>query len=73
MNKNVISLQAMENLMKNSGVGRVSETSKKALRTHLEDVGENIVKEALLNATHAGRKTVQGKDISLVIKNRRRL
>jgi len=63
-----IPLAAMERLLKKSGIERVSQDAKEALKEVLEDMSQKIGKKALALAKHSGRKTVKGKDIRLASK-----
>jgi histone H3/H4 len=60
-----LSIAPMHRICKKAGAERVSESAAKELAKSLEDVGMNIAKEAIDYAMHAGRKTVQGKDIEI--------
>jgi histone H3/H4 len=55
-------------ILKNAGAPRVSEDAKEALAKVLEECGENISKQAILLAKHAGRKTVKASDIEMAVK-----
>ena len=55
-------------IIKNAGAPRVSEDSKEALAKVLEQCGEDISRQALLLAKHAGRVTVKASDIELAVK-----
>lgn len=68
MKKRVISLAAMEKLLKRIGAERVSDSGKEALREVLEDYAEEIGKKAWEIAKHSGRKTVRSTDIRLGLK-----
>ncbi len=68
--KKILSLSAMEKLMKAAGAYRVSEESKEALRDVLEDIGERISKEAIELSRHANRRTIKARDIKLASKER---
>ena len=64
----LIPLAAMEALMKTSGVERVSESAKQALKKFLEERARQLITRAAVFAQHAGRKTVKGEDIELAAK-----
>ena len=55
-------------ILKNAGAQRVSDDAREALANYLEDKGEEIAKEAVNYAKHAGRKTIKASDIELSIK-----
>ncbi len=52
-------------ILKNAGAQRVSEDAVNALAKYLEEKGEEISREAVNYAKHAGRKTVKASDIEL--------
>lgn len=60
---------AMEKIIKDAGAQRVSEEAKTILNKFLEKEGERIAKKAILYAEHAGRETIQAKDIILALKD----
>jgi len=66
--KKILPLAAMEKLLKKCGAPRVSEDAKEALKTVLEEYGEEIGEKAVKAALHAGRKTVKAVDIKLATK-----
>ena len=55
-------------ILKNAGAKRVSDDAREALGKVLEEYGEDISRQALLLAKHAGRVTVNASDIELAIK-----
>jgi len=64
----LLPIASLEALMKKAGAPRVSEDAKKALKEILEQKGTELTKRALELASHAGRKTIRGKDINLAAK-----
>jgi len=62
-NKKVLSLAAMEKIMKKAGAYRVSDPAKEALRDVLEEIGERISKEADNISRQARRSTIKAEDI----------
>ncbi|MGN6346488.1 MAG: histone family protein [Candidatus Nitrosocosmicus sp.] len=64
-----ISLASTYRIIKKFGAERVSDEAANELRKILESIGENIAKQAVDLAFHAGRKTVKSEDIILAAKN----
>ena len=60
-----LSIAPMHRIIKKAKADRVSESAALALAVALEDIGMKIAKEAIEYAMHAGRKTVQGRDIEI--------
>jgi histone H3/H4 len=63
--RKVISLAAMEKIMKGAGAYRVGDDAKEALRDVLEVLGEKISKEADELSKHAGRRTIKADDVRM--------
>ena len=63
-----IAVAPMHRLCKKAGADRVSEAAAMELAKVLEEIGTKIAKEALDYAIHAGRKTIQTKDIEIAIR-----
>ena len=55
-------------IIKNAGGQRVSEGAEEALGNVLEQWAEDISRQAVKLAKHAGRKTVNASDIELAVK-----
>ena len=55
-------------IMKNTGADRISGDSIELFSEALEEYGSTIAAKAISYAKHAGRKTVQAKDIKMALK-----
>jgi DNA-binding protein len=55
-------------IIKNAGGQRVSEDAEEALDKVLEQWAEDVSRQAVKLAKHAGRKTVNASDIELAVK-----
>jgi DNA-binding protein len=66
--KKFLSHNAMDKIMREVGALRVSDAAKEALAEVLEKKALEISTEAKRFAEHAGRKTVNDKDIYLAAK-----
>jgi len=60
-----LAVAPMHRICKKAGAERVSEAAAEELARVLDEVGVNVAKEAIGYAKHAGRKTVQRKDIKI--------
>ena len=58
----------MYRILKKSGAERVSDESANELRRVIEEIAEAIAKNAVDDASHAGRKTVKADDVKLASK-----
>lgn len=73
MVKRLIPLAAMEKVLKDAGADRVSDKAKEALKEVIEDKADELAKQAVSYAMHAGRKTVKEEDIKLVARSQRNM
>jgi DNA-binding protein len=58
-------LSPIERLIKKAGADRVSGDASEELASLMEEYALRISREAVKLTTHAGRKTVKGKDIKI--------
>ena len=58
-----------DRIMRKCGAERVSEGAAKELRNVIEDIAEDISKEIVVVARHAGRKTIKKEDIDLAMRH----
>ena len=57
-------------LAKKAGAKRISADAVEELRDTVEEIGADIARKAVVVSQHAGRRTVQKKDIEFVITHR---
>ncbi len=55
----------IKRLLKNAGASRISDDAAVKLAEVLEEIGEDVARNATKLAKHAGRKTVKAEDIDL--------
>ncbi|RAP46909.1 MAG: histone [Methanosphaera sp. rholeuAM6] len=55
----------IKRLLKNAGASRISDEAAVKLAEVLEEIGEDLARDATKLAKHAGRKTVKAEDIEL--------
>lgn len=55
----------IKRLLKNAGASRISDEAAIKLAEVLEEIGEDLARDATKLAKHAGRKTVKAEDIEL--------
>ena len=55
----------IKRLLKNAGASRISDDAAVKLAEVLEEIGEDLARDATKLAKHAGRKTVKAEDIKL--------
>ncbi|HEX2406455.1 MAG TPA: histone family protein [Nitrososphaeraceae archaeon] len=68
-NNTEFGLAVMNRIIKKAGAQRVSDEASDTLRKILEEIANNISKNAIDIAKHAGRKTIKTDDILLAYKN----
>jgi len=60
-----LSHTAVERIIKDAGVERVSKDTKETLARLMDEYGTLLAKEAKKMSDHAGRKTLRGDDIRM--------
>jgi len=68
INMGEIPIAPIGRIIKNAGGQRVSEDAEIALDKVLEEWAEDVSRQAVKLAKHAGRKTVNASDIELAVK-----
>jgi histone H3/H4 len=68
--RKILSLSAMEKLMKDAGANRVSDPAKEELRVVLEEIGVRISKDADELSRHANRRTIKAEDVRMAAKQK---
>lgn len=68
VSKRLLPLAAMEAIMKSAGAHRVSDKAKEALKDVLEEKAEEVSKNAIELAKHAGRTTLKREDIIAAVR-----
>jgi histone H3/H4 len=63
-----LAVAPMHRICKKAGAHRVSEAASKELAKVLDELGVKIAREAYDYAMHAGRKTIQARDIEIAAK-----
>jgi len=63
-----LSIAAMHRIIRKAGAERVSKSASKELAKVLEEIGLKISRDALEFALHAGRVTVQERDVKIAAK-----
>ncbi len=65
MKKHRLPLAPFERILKDAGAKRVSKTAMKEFAAVAEEIADDLARDAVKFAKHAGRKTVTGEDIRL--------
>ncbi|UCC91330.1 MAG: histone family protein [Candidatus Aenigmatarchaeota archaeon] len=63
--KHRLPLAPFERILKDAGAKRVSKTAMKEFAVVTEEIADDLARDAVKFAKHAGRKTIIGEDIRL--------
>jgi histone H3/H4 len=63
--KHRLPLAPFERILKDAGAKRVSKTAMKEFAVVTEEIADDLARDAVKFAKHAGRKTVTGEDIRI--------
>lgn len=61
-------LAPLKRIAKKAGVERMSDRAVEELREIVEEIADDLAKDAVVAARHAGRKTIKARDVKLVSK-----
>jgi len=61
-------LAPLKRIAKKAGVERMSDKAVEELRDIVEEISDDLARDAIVATRHAGRKTVKARDIKLVSK-----
>ncbi len=62
----MLPLAAVERIARKAGVERISQEAVRALNKTTEEIAAELVKEILVLAKHAKRRTIKPEDIKMV-------
>ena len=65
MKTSELGLSAMNRILKKAGAERVTQESANELRRIVEDIANEIAKNSIEMAKHAGRRTIRAEDVNL--------
>jgi len=65
MKTSELGLSAMNRILKKAGAERVTHESANELRRIVEDIANEIAKNSIEMAKHAGRRTIRAEDVKL--------
>ena len=69
MSETEFGLAAVYRIIKKSGAERVSDEAAEELRRVVEDIANQVARQAIELSVHAGRHTVKASDVRLAAKN----